>query len=176
MPTISGGSRRNSLYNQTNRVISDYVGREIDLSKHRRPEAPVPAANLDGWHLELHHRRAAGWLQPSSPALPPREPPLRPGAPSRVPMFSPCPPMRPTANHPGLPQAAKNCAALITRIDGNVGRLMAELPLIELTNNVAIIFSSSAPPEKPFQHQPRFPKTQWRRSRKYGRRAQNRCP
>jgi arylsulfatase A-like enzyme len=46
------------------------------------------------------------------------------------------------------PQAAKNRAALITRIDGNIGRLMEELPLIDMTNNVAIIFSSSAPPEK----------------------------
>jgi arylsulfatase A-like enzyme len=46
------------------------------------------------------------------------------------------------------PQAAKNRAALITRIDGGIGRLLEQLGKLKLTNNVAVFFTSSAAPEK----------------------------
>src|SRR6185437_16446334 len=46
------------------------------------------------------------------------------------------------------PQAAKNRAALITRLDGGIGRLFEQLEKIGMTNNVAIFLSSSAAPEK----------------------------
>jgi arylsulfatase A-like enzyme len=46
------------------------------------------------------------------------------------------------------PQAAKNRAALITRIDGGIGRLFEQLNKSGLTNNVAVFFSASAAPEK----------------------------
>jgi arylsulfatase A-like enzyme len=46
------------------------------------------------------------------------------------------------------PQAAKNRAALITRLDGDIGRLFETLAKYKLTNNVVIFVSSSAPPEK----------------------------
>jgi arylsulfatase A-like enzyme len=46
------------------------------------------------------------------------------------------------------PQAAKNRAALITRIDSGVGRLLEQLDKLRLTNNIALFFSSSAAPEK----------------------------
>lgn len=47
------------------------------------------------------------------------------------------------------PQAAKNRAALITRLDGGIGRLFEQLDKLRLTNNVAIFFSSSCAP-RPF--------------------------
>jgi arylsulfatase A-like enzyme len=46
------------------------------------------------------------------------------------------------------PQAAKNRAALITRLDGGIGRLNEQLHKLGLTNNLAIFFSTSAAPEK----------------------------
>lgn len=46
------------------------------------------------------------------------------------------------------PQAAKNRTALINRLDGSIGRIMNELLEKKLTNNVLLIVTSSAPPEK----------------------------
>jgi arylsulfatase A-like enzyme len=46
------------------------------------------------------------------------------------------------------PQAAKNRAALITRLDDGIGRLFEQLKKLQLTNNVAIFFTSAAGPEK----------------------------
>lgn len=46
------------------------------------------------------------------------------------------------------PQAAKNRAALITRIDAGIGRLFEQLEKDGLTNNVAVFFTSSGGPEK----------------------------
>jgi arylsulfatase A-like enzyme len=45
------------------------------------------------------------------------------------------------------PQAAKNRAALLTRLDGDIGSLMEELKTLKMTNNVAIFVTSSAVPE-----------------------------
>ena len=46
------------------------------------------------------------------------------------------------------PQAAKNRAALITRLDNGIGRLFEELQKLQLTNNVAIFFTSACGSEK----------------------------
>ena len=46
------------------------------------------------------------------------------------------------------PQAAKNRAALITRIDDGIGRLFEQLNKSKTTNNVVVFFTSSAAPEK----------------------------
>jgi uncharacterized sulfatase len=45
------------------------------------------------------------------------------------------------------PQAAKNRAALITRLDTDMGRLLEQLDKLKMTNNLAIFFSSSSAPE-----------------------------
>lgn len=46
------------------------------------------------------------------------------------------------------PQAAKNRAALITRLDSGIGRLFEQLNKIGMTNNVAVFFAGSSVPEK----------------------------
>jgi arylsulfatase A-like enzyme len=46
------------------------------------------------------------------------------------------------------PQAAKNRAALITRLDAGIGRLFEQLDKIGMTNNCAVFFTSSSAPEK----------------------------
>ena len=46
------------------------------------------------------------------------------------------------------PQAAKNRAALITRLDGGIGRLFEQLGKLHMTNSVAIFFTSAAGAEK----------------------------
>ncbi len=46
------------------------------------------------------------------------------------------------------PQAAKNRAALIARLDAGIGKITAQLATSQMTNNVLFIFTSAAPPEK----------------------------
>lgn len=46
------------------------------------------------------------------------------------------------------PQAAKDRAALMTRLDGGIGRMFEQLEKSKLTNNVAVFFASSAAPER----------------------------
>ncbi len=46
------------------------------------------------------------------------------------------------------PQAAKNRAALITRLDGGIGRLFEQLGKSKMTNNYVIFFTSSVAPER----------------------------
>ena len=46
------------------------------------------------------------------------------------------------------PPAAKNRAALITRLDSGIGRLFEQLHKSNLTNHVVIFFTASAPPAK----------------------------
>jgi arylsulfatase A-like enzyme len=46
------------------------------------------------------------------------------------------------------PQAAKNRAALITRLDGDIGLLFQQLDQFGMTNNVVIFLTSSSVPEK----------------------------
>jgi len=46
------------------------------------------------------------------------------------------------------PQAAKNRAALITRLDEGVGRILEQLDKLHMTNNVAIFFAGAVGPEK----------------------------
>ena len=45
------------------------------------------------------------------------------------------------------PQAAKDRASLLTRLDGGVGRLLDQFKQLNITNNILVIFSSSAAPE-----------------------------
>jgi arylsulfatase A-like enzyme len=46
------------------------------------------------------------------------------------------------------PQAAKKRAALITRLDAGIGRLLEQLQKLGMTNDVAIFFTSAVAPEK----------------------------
>jgi uncharacterized sulfatase len=46
------------------------------------------------------------------------------------------------------PQAAKDRAALVTRLDTGVGRLLEQLNKLRMTNNVAIFLSGAVAPEK----------------------------
>jgi arylsulfatase A-like enzyme len=54
------------------------------------------------------------------------------------------------------PQPAKNRAAMITRLDGDIGRLLDQLKTIGMTNNVAIFFSSVSVPQKAGGFDPEF--------------------
>jgi arylsulfatase A-like enzyme len=46
------------------------------------------------------------------------------------------------------PQAAKNRAALVTRLDNDIGRLVQQLKDIGMTNNVAVFVAGTTAPEK----------------------------
>jgi arylsulfatase A-like enzyme len=46
------------------------------------------------------------------------------------------------------PQAAKNKAAMITRLDGYIGQLMEQLQKLGMTNNAAVFFTSATVPQR----------------------------
>ena len=50
--------------------------------------------------------------------------------------------------HETWPQAAKNRAAMMTRLDEGVGRLFEQMKKLQMTNNVAIFFTGAAGAEK----------------------------
>ena len=54
------------------------------------------------------------------------------------------------------PQAEKNRAALISRIDDSIGRLRQQLDSIRMTNNVLIFFAGASIPHKSSQIDPAF--------------------
>jgi arylsulfatase A-like enzyme len=54
------------------------------------------------------------------------------------------------------PQQEKNRAALITRIDGYVGQLQAQLEKLGMTNNLAIFFAGASIPHKTAATDPAF--------------------
>ncbi|HEV3079953.1 MAG TPA: arylsulfatase [Gemmataceae bacterium] len=54
------------------------------------------------------------------------------------------------------PQVEKNFAAMVTRMDADVGRLMAQLKKLGLDDNTIVFFSSDNGPHKEGGHDPRF--------------------
>ncbi len=54
------------------------------------------------------------------------------------------------------PQAEKNKAAVIARLDGYVGELLDQLQKLGLTNNVAVFFTSDTTPKKSAAEDPAF--------------------
>jgi len=54
------------------------------------------------------------------------------------------------------PQVEKNYAAMVTRMDADVGRLMAQLKKFGLDDNTIVFFSSDNGPHKEGGHDPRF--------------------
>ena len=54
------------------------------------------------------------------------------------------------------PQVEKNFAAMVTRMDADVGRLMAQLKKLGLDDNTVVFFSSDNGPHKEGGHDPRF--------------------
>jgi arylsulfatase A-like enzyme len=54
------------------------------------------------------------------------------------------------------PQAEKNKAAVIARLDGYIGQLLDQLQTLHLTNNVAVFFTSDTTPKKSAEIDPDF--------------------
>ena len=54
------------------------------------------------------------------------------------------------------PQAERNKAAAIARLDGYVGQLLDQLQKLGLTNNVAVFFTSDTTPKKSAAEDPEF--------------------
>ncbi len=136
-----------SIFNPTNGTVSDYVGHEMiydnmDGKKGKYlPDFLLVTAMQNFVRInqpdKFNHFRPF-FLLMNVPA--PRSATLNQDD-------FPVPSDAPYSDEP-WPQAAKNRAALITRLDGDIGRLFEELEKYKLTNNVAIFFSSSAAPEK----------------------------
>ncbi|MGH7953888.1 MAG: sulfatase-like hydrolase/transferase [Limisphaerales bacterium] len=54
------------------------------------------------------------------------------------------------------PQPEKNKAAMIARLDGDIGKLLEQLQKINMTNNIVIFFSSAGVPKKAGGVDPKF--------------------
>jgi arylsulfatase A-like enzyme len=131
-----------SIINPSNSVIEDYVGREMLYPNTN---------NKKGRYLpDLEADMMVHFTKENQPQL---DNSFKPfflladfSAPRRTTIGTDdftVPSDAPFGDEP-WPQAAKNRAALITRLDGGIGRLLENLEKLGMTNNVAIFFSSSA--------------------------------
>ena len=67
----------------------------------------------------------------------------------------PVPTDAPYADEP-WPQPEKNKAAMISRLDGNIGQLLEQLQKLRMTNDTVIFFTSDTGPQKSSQIDPAF--------------------
>jgi len=131
-----------SIINSSNSVMSDFVGQEM-LYPNTNNQKGQYLPDLEA-EMMLHFTRDS---------QPQWHNGFRPffllvdfSAPRRAVIGTddfPVPSDAPFSDEP-WPQAAKNRAAIITRLDGGIGRLLENLDKLRMTNNVAIFFSSSA--------------------------------
>ena len=135
-----------SQYDPDTKKISDYAGKEMIFANsggHRGKYIP-----------EVFFNTMTGFLQRNQPGRFNHHQPLfllldlsAPRSTGKVTDDFTVPSDAPFSDEP-WPQSARNRASLITRLDGGVGRLFEELNKIGMTNDVLVIFSSSARPEK----------------------------
>lgn len=130
----------------TNGVMKDYFGNEeiYDNTAGKKGKyMPEVFANAVVNFITVNHPEAYKHYQPfflvvNFPA---------PRSASASADEFPVPSDAPYSDEP-WPQAAKDRASLLTRIDGTVGRLLETFPKLKMTNNFVVFFTSSAPPEK----------------------------
>lgn len=135
-----------SIYNETNNTRLPWVGREgIYANTGGRKETYIPDLLLDAAarFVRVNEPDAANHYRPfflvvNLPA---------PHSASRGQDVYPVPTDAPFSGEK-WPQAAKNRAALVTRLDSDVGRLLTQLGNIQMTNNVAIFLTGASAPEK----------------------------
>jgi arylsulfatase A-like enzyme len=135
-----------AIFNETNKSLEAYSGREMIYANtggkngQYLPDlfvnAVVNFARNNTPDSANHYRPF--FLLANFPA--PRT--VRPGA-DEFPVPSDAP-----FTGEAWPQAAKDRAALITRLDAGIGRLLEQLEKSGMTNNVAVFFSSSSAPER----------------------------
>ena len=135
-----------SLVNSSNSVIGDYVGREMLYPNTNNKKGQYLPELMINMVMRFAKSNQPEWDNHNQPFFlladfsAPRTASMDADA---FPIGSDAP-----YSDEAWPQAAKDRAALITRIDGGIGRLLESLEQIRMTNNVAIFFSSSAPPAK----------------------------
>jgi arylsulfatase A-like enzyme len=135
-----------SLVNPSNSVIGDYVGREMLYPNTNNKKGQYLPELMTSMVMRFAKSNQPEWDNHNRPffLLADFSAPRRTSV--DIDEFS-VPSDAPYSDEP-WPQAAKDRAALIARIDGGIGRLLESLEKIRMTNNVAIFFSSSAPTEK----------------------------
>jgi arylsulfatase A len=135
-----------SLFNETNKTFAAFAGKEgiypnLGGKKGRYlPELLVSA--MDNF-VRLNEPDAANHYRPFFLLV---DFPAPRTATTGADDF-PVPSDAPFTSEP-WPQAAKNRAALITRLDGGIGRLFEQLNKLKMTNNVVVFFTASSAPEK----------------------------
>ena len=135
-----------SIFNETNRSLAAYAGKEPlypNLDGKKGQYLPELFVNAMDNFIRVNAPDAANHYQPFFLLV---DFPAPRTATAGADDF-PVPSDAPFTDTP-WPQAAKSRAALITRIDGGIGRLFEQLEKSKLTNNVAIFFTSSSAPDK----------------------------
>jgi arylsulfatase A-like enzyme len=137
-----------SIFNDTNGQVADFIGREMIY---------VNTAGRKGQYIpDLYTKAALNFIKNNQPDQFNRYQPFFlllnypiPKAGMPVPTDAPF-------SGEAWPQAEKNQAALISRLDGYVGQLQEQLQKLGLTNNTVIFFTSATVAKKAGGVDPQF--------------------
>jgi arylsulfatase A-like enzyme len=135
-----------SLFDPATKTISDYAGKEMIFANSGGQKSKYMPEVFLNTMVGFIQRNQPDKFNEHKPFFLLMDFPAPRSATNGADAF-PVPSDAPYGDEP-WPQAAKNRTALITRIDGGIGRLFEELAKAGMSNNVVIFFSSSAVPEK----------------------------
>jgi arylsulfatase A-like enzyme len=135
-----------SIYDETNKTMTDFIGREMIHENTGGKKGRYLPEVLVNAMLNFERIHRADWANHFRPYFLLVNLPAPRSATAGADDF-PVPSDAPFTGEK-WPQAAKDRAALIMRIDGGIGRLFEQLQQSDDANNVVIFFSSSAAPEK----------------------------
>jgi arylsulfatase A-like enzyme len=135
-----------SIFNETNQAFTDYTGKEPlypNLGGKKGKYLPELLVNAMDNFIRINAPDAANRWHPFFLLVDFSAPRTATAGANDFPVPSDAP-----FTDAPWPQAAKNRASLITRLDGGIGRLFEQLEKSKMTNNFVIFFTSSSAPEK----------------------------
>jgi len=136
-----------SIYDETNKQWKAYVGREMIYANTQGKNQYIP---------DLLTKAALNFVKNNSPDQSNHYRPFFLLLDYEIPDGRIVVPTDAPFSEEPWPQAEKNKAALISRIDGYVGQLQEQLQKVGMTNNVVIFFSSASVPRKTPEVDPDF--------------------
>ena len=144
------------MFRYFQKVIPDPTNSSPDAFIGRVPVYPNAAGKKGQYIPDLYTADAVSFIQNNQPS------PANHWRPFYLQLNYPLPktgltvPTDAPFSNEAWPQAEKNRAALISRLDGYIGQLREELQKLNLTNNVAIFFTSSTVANKADGVDPEF--------------------
>jgi arylsulfatase A-like enzyme len=137
-----------SIYDETNKQFNAFVGREMI--------SPNASGQKGEYIPDLFTKAALNFVKNNQPDRFNRYRPFFLSLNYEIPNGRIVVPTDAPFSEESWPQAEKNKAAMISRIDGYVGELQEQLLKSGMTNNVVIFFSSASVPKKTSLNDPDF--------------------